>query len=198
MAQAAVARQTEEALQPAVAADGRSGALKKSKVVILMPKDGMITITGKEGAPENEILINSDFKVWTVPDDVPVARGRATGSIRLQLGIGRYRIKCKKMQRPTAGSKKAIAFANWGYEFIVGTTEQQLRKLESIPLHWQPSVMTTENAGNEIKCGAPGCENISMTHADAIVHEFQAHFRIDPMTATLEQLEKVQPHQATF
>lgn len=154
-------------------------------------KSGVIRITGKEGDEANELLINTEYKVWTVPDDSLVARGRCVGgAIQLQLGIGRYRIKAKKMQKPTAASRKAIAFVNWGYEFIVGCTEAQLRKLESIPLHWQATVMTTENQGNEIKCGSPGCENIAMTHADAIVHELKEHFRIDPFTASLEVMEK--------
>lgn len=171
------------------------GARSSGQKVVF--KDGLVSITGKEGGRKEFIPRRSDYKIWVMPDNYEVRSGTATGKIVLSdLDAGWYRIKVVKRTKVTPDTKRCYVDANWGYEFLVGVTEEEFRRLQGVTLKWVRQVMTTDSMAPTFKCTVENCEEFSQTRIAAVLHQWKDHFNIDPLKASAEELDsKILPTQ---
>ena len=175
-----------------------AGARSSGKKVVF--KDGNVVIKGKEGfvydlgtkenRPRDEwIPRRSEYKVFVMPDEYECRRGIATGQINLSdLDPGWYRIKVKKIPKPNMQTRGAKSDVNWGYEFLVGVTEEEFRRLQGVKLRYARAIMTTESTP-EYRCTIENCDEVSMTYIAAILHQWREHFNIDPLKASPEEMD---------
>ena len=137
------------------------------------------TITRQEGESSHFIPRRARFSVYTVPDCHLVQRGTTAGKeIHLDLDPGRYRVKIVKN-----------GVCNWDTEFLVGLTETQYKVLNARKVKHAKIMLTTE--GVRYRCKVGSCQEQNMTTIGAIMHEWEAHYHLDPLKATPEEIEDI-------
>ena len=104
-----------------------------------------------------------------------VAKGRATGTIGLNLDPGTYRVCINSL-----GSRYEEDRTNWVREFTVGgNTPDEIKKLRRLKPRWAKGRQTSDGA--RWSCTFPGCHQTSTSEMGAALHEFEVHLGIDPL-----------------
>ena len=151
-----------------------------------------ITITGKEVGPDGKpqtdfVPRGADYTVFTIPEESVVREGKASGgAIALELDPGKYRIKVRKHELMGVGGNIRY-IANWERFFYVGMDEATWRNIRYMRPKWVSAVNTSD--GPRYRCKLPGCQEVNMSQWGAMIHEMKDHFGIDPLKATLEEVE---------
>ena len=142
-----------------------------------------VLIAGAPGTSER-IPRGSRYRVYAISgkEELLVAAGTGSKSIALDLDPGKYRIKV------TRYSQDGYTNVNWGREFLVDMDEATFRKISSLKPKWVKRSMTTD--GPRYRCTLPGCDVANMSVYGAVMHEFDDHFKMDPLKTGIEDLEE--------
>jgi hypothetical protein len=97
--------------------------------------------------------------------------GVVTQSITRNFDPGKYVWKAHKSEQDGLEN-----FSEYG-EFLVGMTEEQWKKVNSLKPRMQKGVLTTD--GCVFQCLWPGCKKKSSSRISALLHESSIHYGVD-------------------
>jgi hypothetical protein len=159
-----------------------------------------ITI-GEDEAKDERIPQDANFTLVSVQakggskhgETEVILRGRATGSIGVNLDPGVYRIKVNALGNPDPNDQVL-----WGRTFRVGIEDDAaMRRLRAMKPSWAKPINTSDGA--RWNCKFPGgCNHRSTSIIGAVVHEYEAHLGMDPLKANKPAALKAAVTKATM
>lgn len=144
-----------------------------------------LTLTG--GETTATIPKKAGYIISSLPDEHQITNGLTKSAMSLQqlidsldLDRGEYYIKVAKHTLDGQGD------CSFGVTFLYGVTKDQVRRLRGLKPKWVSMKHTTD--GPRYKCTLPGCDQFSYTDKEALLHEWEAHFGLDPFESTDEEI----------